>query len=207
MNISNYPIFTIIMRNYSYEQADAIAQSLIGFKDYFAIEVTLNTNNAYDIIEKLVIKYGDEVNIGAGTVRNIEDTKKAINSGANFLLGPHTFTKEMIDICKHNEVLAIPSGMTPSEVNNMFELGADIVKVFPASVVGPKFFKDIQAPLGKLPLMAVGGVSPDNATSFLKNNASYVGIGSSMFTDDILRTLDKESLINIYKKLINSILN
>lgn len=205
MKLSEYPKTTIILRGVSFEEADAIVASLVDYKEHFSVEVTLNTENAFEIIRKLKEKFSGKVFIGAGTVRNYQDVEKAIEVGSDFLLGPHVFTKEMIDLAKEKKVLVVPSAMTPSEVDQMFEYGADIVKIFPAAVVGPRFFKDIQAPLGELPLMAVGGVSKENANEFFANQASYVGIGSSMFPTEVLESLDYDSLVKVLKEYIEHI--
>ena len=94
--------------------------------------------------------------------------------------------------------------MTPTEVFRMDSYGADIIKVFPAVDIGPRFFKDIQAPLGKLRLMAVGGISEKNIHEFFENEAQYVGIGSNAFNKEDLKSLNianlHQSLVNLVKK-------
>lgn len=205
MKIEDYPKTTIILRGVSFQEADAIVGALVDYKDHYSVEVTLNTENAFEIIRKLKERYADAVFIGAGTVRNYQDIEKAIEAGSDFILGPHVFTEEMIALAREQKVLVVPSAMTPSEVNQMFQYGADIVKVFPAAVVGPRFFKDIQAPLGELPLMAVGGVSKENAKEYFAHGASYVGIGSSMFPKEVLESLDQERIVEILKEYIKHI--
>lgn len=199
-----YPHFTVIMRGYTFNEADAILQALEGFETHFSVEMTLNTKGALDHISELTKRYGHRILIGAGTVRSLEDAKNAKEAGAKFLLGPHKFTQEIIDYAKTNDLIVVPAAMTPSEINEMFSLGADIVKVFPADAVSSKFFKDVQAPLGKLPLMAVGGVNADNAKDFLNQGASYVGIGSGMFNADDIKNCSVEGL---RKSLENFILS
>ncbi|GCF94716.1 2-dehydro-3-deoxy-phosphogluconate aldolase [Enterococcus florum] len=205
MKIKDYPRFTIIMRGYTFQQADAILKAMEGLEKNFAVEMTLNTPDALQQIRQLTEKYGDSIYIGAGTVRSIKDVKEAIHAGAQFLLGPHIFTQEMLDYAKQHQVLSVPAAMTPSEIDEMFTRGADIVKVFPASVVTPRFFKDVQAPLGKLPLMGVGGISIENAQSFLSNGASYLGLGSGMFNKKDLDDLASEKLAKSMRKLISSV--
>lgn len=205
MRLKDYPRFTIIMRGYTFQQADAILKAMKGLENEFAVEMTLNTPNALEQINELSMSYGDSIYIGAGTVRTMDDVKAAVAAGAKFLLGPHTFTSEMLNYAKQHDVLAVPAAMTPSEINNMFEQGADIVKVFPASVVSPRFFKDVQAPLGRLPLMGVGGISIENAQKFLSNGASYLGIGSGMFDSEDLDNLNIENLASSLGKLISSV--
>jgi 2-keto-3-deoxy-6-phosphogluconate aldolase len=158
MDLKNYPKFTIIMRGYTQDQAMTIMEAMDGFENDFGIEVTMNTEHCLDIIRDGYRKFGNKYQIGAGTVMDLEDTKKAIEAGAKFLLGPQAFTKEMIDYAHDHGVVTVPAAMTPTEVTELFDKGADIVKIFPASTVRPDYFKAIQAPLGKLPLMAVGGV-------------------------------------------------
>ncbi|WP_313631171.1 bifunctional 4-hydroxy-2-oxoglutarate aldolase/2-dehydro-3-deoxy-phosphogluconate aldolase [Enterococcus devriesei] len=205
MRLKDYPRFTIIMRGYTFQQADAILKAMKGLENEFAVEMTLNTPNALEQIKELTMTYGDSIYIGAGTVRTMDDVKAATAAGAQFLLGPHIFTTEMLNYAKQHNVLAVPAAMTPSEISDMFEQGADIVKVFPASVVSPRFFKDVQAPLGKLPLMGVGGISVENAQNFLSNGASYLGLGSGMFNPEDLEKLNIENLAAALNKLISSV--
>lgn len=201
MKVSEYTPYTVIMRGYSYEQAEAIVKAMHGFENEFSVEMTLNTEDALQHIKRLNETFGDTIHIGAGTVRSVEDARNAIASGAKFLLGPHMFDPEIFKIAQENEVVTVPAAMTPSEVDRMVELGADIVKIFPAAVVAPRFFKDIQAPLGKLRLMAVGGVSLKNAKEFLDNGASYLGLGSGMFEAEDLATLNVAGLHESLAKL------
>ncbi|MBO0448421.1 bifunctional 4-hydroxy-2-oxoglutarate aldolase/2-dehydro-3-deoxy-phosphogluconate aldolase [Enterococcus sp. MJM12] len=205
MKLEEYPKLTIIMRGYSFEQAEAILKAMNGFEKDYAVEMTLNTENALENIKRLNAQFGDKIKIGAGTVRTIEDAKAAYAAGAKFLLGPHVFTKEMLAFANEKNILAVPAAMTPSEIDEMFKNGADIVKVFPAAVVTPRFFKDVQAPLGKLPLMGVGGVSTDNARAFFENQASYLGLGSGMFNKEDLKELNIPNLAKSLQLLLERI--
>lgn len=186
MELSEYPTFTVIMRGYTPEQADAIMQAMAGFENQFGVEVTMNTPHALDIIEEGNAQYGDRIKIGAGTVTTLTEAQDAIAKGSKFMLSPIEFTDDIFAYAKQHGVITVPAAMTPTEVHTMFEKGADIVKVFPATTVGSGFFKAIQAPLGKLPLMAVGGVSIDNAKALLTHGTSYLGIGSKMFNAEDL---------------------
>ena len=203
MKKDDYPKITVILRGVTIEQADLIICSMIELQTPFAVEVTLNTEHALKIINNLSSKYGHQIYIGAGTVRNILDANSAIDAGAEFLLGPHMFSEDIMMLCKERKVISVPSAMTPSEVNLMFAQGADIVKIFPASVVSPKFFKDIQGPFGELDLMAVGGISADNIQDYFENGAKYVGVGSSMFKKSNLETLNKEGIKSDLEKYLN----
>lgn len=204
VKVENYPKYTIIMRNYSSMQSDAVLQALEGLEDKFAVEVTMNTHQAVEEIKELNSKFGKKILIGAGTVLTFSEEIAAIDAGAKFILSACQFTKAMIEYAKKREVVTIPGVMTPTEVFRMDSYGADIIKVFPAVDIGPRFFKDIQAPLGKLRLMAVGGISEKNIHEFFENEAQYVGIGSNAFNKEDLKSLNianlHQSLVNLVKK-------
>lgn len=198
MQVEEYPKFTIILRGYSSAEAEAILQAMVGLEKQFAVEITLNTENALKQLQNFTKKYGQTHLIGAGTVRTLAEAQQAYEAGAKYLLGPHLFTNEMLAFTKEKQLLAIPAAMTPSEVNQMVQNDANIVKIFPAAVVTPRFFKDVQAPLGKLPLMAVGGVNSANAKEFLKQGASYLGLGSNLFNP---KDIQEKNIDNLAKTL------
>ncbi|MCM3512109.1 MULTISPECIES: bifunctional 4-hydroxy-2-oxoglutarate aldolase/2-dehydro-3-deoxy-phosphogluconate aldolase [Bacilli] len=181
MSNLNFPKITVILRGYNYEQVNAVMSVLNDSDKKYAVEITLNSPDVFTTITKISKSYGNKFLIGAGTVLNFESAQQAIDAGAQFILSPIKLEKEVLDFCKQKNVLTVPAAMTPSEVYELQSNGADIVKVFPAKTVGSKFFNDIQAPLGKLSLMAVGGVSSTNVNEFLDNGASYVGIASGIF--------------------------
>lgn len=202
MRLEEYGKFTVIMRGYTLQQADKIINVLREYKDRFVVEVTLNSNGALDMISRLSKKYHGQIHIGAGTVKTLEDVKNAIDVGAEFLLSPIGFTEEMMIYAKEHEILVIPAAMTPTEIEKQFSMGADIVKVFPARTLGSKFFKDIQAPLGKLRLMAVGGVGLNNYQEFFDNDCQYVGMGTGMFGGLNLDTASNEEIRSILNKYL-----
>lgn len=184
-----FPKVTIIMRGYTYEQIKNVLQLLVDTDrtDVYGLEITLNSPNVFETLEKITKEFGDKCLIGAGTVLNLADAKKSVQAGAKFILSPIKLTKEVLEYCKENKIISVPAAMTPTEVFELYSNGADIIKVFPARTVGAAFFNDIQAPLGEMKLMAVGGVSASNTNQYLTSGASYVGIGSGIFEhEDIL---------------------
>nr|WP_245173333.1 bifunctional 4-hydroxy-2-oxoglutarate aldolase/2-dehydro-3-deoxy-phosphogluconate aldolase [Clostridium tertium] len=198
--VKDFSKVTVILRGYSYEQTKTVMEALVQ-SNIRAVEITLNTDGALETIEKISKEYGDRVSIGAGTVKNIEDAKNAIKAGAEFILTPIVVEKEVIDECKKNNVKSIIGAMTPTEIWWCYENGADIVKVFPAKACGSSYIKDIKAPLGNIKVMAVGGVSADNAKEFLENGADYLGIGSSLFNKDDVNSKNIEALVKALKEL------
>lgn len=202
MDQRKFPEYTIILRNYTQVQANAVLEAIVGLEADFAVEVTMNSQNATKIIMQLNQKYGSQVKIGAGTVLNLSKEKSAIAAGAKFILSACAMSKEMINYAQKNKVLAIPGVMTPTGVFQMINYGADIVKIFPATVVGPSFFKEIQGPLGDLDLMAVGGVSENNIKKFKDNRVKYFGIGSNAFNQSDIDNLNVKGLQNSLLKLV-----
>lgn len=203
----NFPKVTIILRGYTYEQVKTVMDVLKGKHDHYALEITLNSPNVLTTINKISKEYGNKFYIGAGTVLSLEDATNAIDAGAKFILSPIKLNKEILEICQQKKILSIPAAMTPTEVMELIANGADIIKIFPADTVGEKFFNAIQAPLGKLPLMAVGGVSLDNTVNFFENGAEYVGIASGIFSKEDILTRNikglKESLLLFENNVFN----
>jgi len=142
------------------------------------IEVAMTTPNALDVIEEVAGKLED-VLIGAGTVLDAQTARAAILAGAQYLVSPTT-DREMIETCKRYDKVVAPGAFTPTEITVAWEAGADIVKVFPASVLGPKFIGAVKAPLPQVSLLPTGGVNADNAASFIRAGASALCAGSAL---------------------------
>lgn len=204
MEQKDYKKFTVIMRGYSLSQADKVINILKDYQDHFLVEITLNSENALELIDHLSQKYKGQIYIGAGTVTNLKEAQSAVAAGAEFLLSPIGFTKDMMTFCKKNGILAVAAALTPTEIVNQLDLGADIIKIFPAASIGARFFKDVQGPLGKLPLMAVGGVGVNNYQEFLENGCTYLGMGSAMFGDLDLDAATDEQLREIIESYIDN---
>ncbi|MBO8463229.1 MAG: bifunctional 4-hydroxy-2-oxoglutarate aldolase/2-dehydro-3-deoxy-phosphogluconate aldolase [Firmicutes bacterium] len=193
MQITNFPKVTVILRGYTYEQVRAVAKNLVGTK-LNAIEITMNSPDVLETIRKITEEFGESLYVGAGTIRTMEEAKQAISVGARFLLSPIMLSEEILNYCKENDVISVPAAFSPSEVQKMVDLGADIIKIFPASCLGSKYFSDIQAPLGKIPLMAVGGIHGSNVQEYLNAGASFVGIASGIFQKEHIQQCQEEEL-------------
>jgi len=150
-----------------------------------AIEVTMTTSDALEIIHQATKRYGDDILFGVGSVLDSETARAAILAGAQFVVCP-TLNLKIIEICHRYSIFVAPGAYTPTEIITAWEAGADAVKVFPASVGGPAFIKSIKGPLPQVKLVPVGGVNLDNTADFIRAGAEFVGVGGSLVNQKLL---------------------
>ncbi|WP_099159267.1 bifunctional 4-hydroxy-2-oxoglutarate aldolase/2-dehydro-3-deoxy-phosphogluconate aldolase [Virgibacillus ndiopensis] len=158
------------------------------------MEITMDTPNVDTVIRRLHEKFNGQMIVGAGTVLDPESAKTAIMAGAQFIFSP-TVNTETIKMTKRYGVVSIPGAMTPTEILTAYEHGADLIKVFPAGVMGPSYIKDIHGPLPYIPLMPTGGVDLSNIKQYFDNGAVAAGLGGSLINTK--QPLDKAALENI----------
>ncbi len=156
-------------------------------------EVTLTVPNALDVIRAAKADLGDRVLLGAGTVLDTETARAAILAGAEFIVSP-TVNLEVIQLCRRYGKLVFPGAFTPTEILTAWEAGADVVKVFPADVLGPVFFKAMRGPLPQVRLMPTGGVDLNTAGDFLRAGACCLGVGSQLVDPKAVAREDFEYL-------------
>jgi 2-dehydro-3-deoxyphosphogluconate aldolase/(4S)-4-hydroxy-2-oxoglutarate aldolase len=144
-----------------------------------ALEVTMTVPRAVDLIRDLAPRIPDGFLLGAGTVTNAATARAVIDAGASFVVGP-VFRLDVLAACHERGVPAIPGCFSPTEILDAHEAGADIIKVFPATALGPQFIKDVRAPLPQLKLMPTGGVTVENAGDWIRAGAVAVGLGSAL---------------------------
>lgn len=156
------------------EVADALAAGGVR-----ALEVTMTVPRAVALIEQLAASLPQEFAVGAGTVLDVETGRQVIAAGARFVVSP-VFRPALIDLCHRHDVPIMPGCFTPTEILTAWEAGADIVKVFPATALGPGFFKDIRGPLPQLRLMPTGGVTRENAGEWIRAGAVALGVGTAL---------------------------
>jgi len=154
-----------------------------------AIEVTMSTPKAIAGIEMLADKFGESAVIGVGTVIDAATARDAIAAGAQFVVSP-VFDEEIVATARRYGKIMIPGAFTPTEILRAWTAGADVVKVFPSTALGPQYFKDILAPLPQLRLTPTGGVDMKNAADWIKAGAVFVGAGSSLVSKDALAKSD-----------------
>lgn len=143
------------------------------------MEVTLNTPGALSMISELQDKSGQHMFIGAGTVLDLEDAKKAVQAGASFLVTPN-MDEEVIRWSSTEGIPIFPGAMTPTEIVKAWKAGATAVKVFPSASLGLTYIKELMGPLDQIPLIAVGGVTEENIKQFLNIGCYGLGIGGSL---------------------------
>jgi 2-dehydro-3-deoxyphosphogluconate aldolase/(4S)-4-hydroxy-2-oxoglutarate aldolase len=161
------PILTIFM-------VDAlIAGGVVG------IEVTYSTPNALEVVSNLHRKYGDAILLGMGTLTQPHQAKDAKEAGASFIVSP-ICQPDLVKAMTQSGLLVMAGALTPTEVFQAHQLGADVVKVFPGSLAGPSYLKALRGPFPNIPLMPTGGVSKENITDWFAAGAIAVGAGSEL---------------------------
>ena len=174
----------VILRGLNTTQSVKTAEALLsgGIK---LIEVTFSQGENDDIYETeksinaIIKQFGHELKVGAGTVLSLEQLKIASQSGAEFIVSPNT-NIEIIQETKRIGLSSFPGALTPSEIVEAHMNGADAVKVFPASNLGPDYIKACKAPLKLIRMIAVGGIDEDNIGKYLSSGACAVGVGGNL---------------------------
>ncbi|TEU12421.1 MAG: bifunctional 4-hydroxy-2-oxoglutarate aldolase/2-dehydro-3-deoxy-phosphogluconate aldolase [Anaerolineales bacterium] len=192
-----------IMRAKSSDQLLAAADA-IKAGGVQVIEVTMTTPGALDVIRQATERYGADVLFGVGSVLDPESARAAILAGAQFVVSP-TLNLKTIELCHRYSIPVVPGAYTPTEILTAWEAGADMVKVFPASVGGPAYFKAIKAPLPQVKLVPVGGVNLDTTADFIRAGADAVGVGSALVSQKLLEAGDFAALTERARRLCQEV--
>jgi 2-dehydro-3-deoxyphosphogluconate aldolase/(4S)-4-hydroxy-2-oxoglutarate aldolase len=159
-----------------------------------AYEITADNPDAMDLIAEVSASFSeDEAIVGAGTVLDGSTARTAIMNGAEFVVGPN-FDRDVVEVCNRYGTLVAPGILTPTEAVDAYEAGADLVKVFPASVMGPDHLKSIAGPLPQIPMMPTGGIDIDNVADYVEAGAVVVGAGSAIMDADAIAAGDFEAI-------------
>src|SRR3954452_17887156 len=143
------------------------------------VEITMSVPDALDVLRQVRQALGDRVLLGAGAVLDPETARAVLLAGAECIVAP-TVNLDVIRLCQRYDKLVMPGAFTPTEILAAWEAGADIVKVFPADVMGPGFFKALRGPLPQVRVMPTGGVDLKTAAAFLRAGACCLGVGSQL---------------------------
>lgn len=192
----------VVLRAQDAADYDSVIETLIdGGVD--AIETTLTTPGALDALPRLVERFGTQARVGVGTVTNTEEAERALDCGAAFLVTP-VVRPDVVTIANARRIPVFPGAFTPTEILAAWSAGATAVKVFPASAVGPRYFRDIAGPFPQIPLMPSGGVDLDNVGDWFSAGAVAVSIGSPLL-QDAFRGGDRQALLHRTRALVDRV--
>jgi 2-dehydro-3-deoxyphosphogluconate aldolase/(4S)-4-hydroxy-2-oxoglutarate aldolase len=168
------------------------------------IEITMNTPGAPDIIRYAIENEGEGLNIGAGTVCTKDDLEIALEAGAQFIVTP-IINKKVIKSCVKKGIPVFPGAFTPTEIYNAWTLGATMVKIYPATSLGPEYIKDLKAPMRQLKLLPTGGVGLENMAAFLKAGANGLGIGGQLFDKKLIQDKNWDGLKEHFRQFVQKL--
>ena len=169
--------------------------------DQKAPETWKNTAAAIEAVEK---EFGDRVLVGAGTVITPEQVSMTYNAGGHYLVTP-TIQPEIIRMGKALGMGLYPGAFSPSEILEAWKAGADAVKVFPAGSLGPGYIKAVRAPLGHIPLMAVGGVNEKNAAEYMKAGCVGIGVGGNLVNREWIENGEWDKVTALAREFIKAV--
>ena len=191
-----------IVRLDNLEEAIQISRALLA-GGITTIEFTLTNLHALEVIRPVQQELPENMLVGAGTVLDAENARRSIAAGAQFLVTP-VLLPEVIAVGRGEGVPVICGAWTPTEILSAWRAGADLVKVFPAGVLGPAYIKDILGPLPDLLLVPTGGINLDNCAAFLAAGAYTVAIGGKLVSADIVRRRDWAGLTALAKRYVQA---
>jgi 2-dehydro-3-deoxyphosphogluconate aldolase / (4S)-4-hydroxy-2-oxoglutarate aldolase len=168
------------------------------------LEVTMTVPRAIELIGEIAPTLPENFVIGAGTVVDPETALAAVHAGAKFIVGP-VFRPAVVEACHRAGVAVMPGCFSPTEILAAWDAGADIVKVFPATVLGPGFFKDIRGPLPHVKLMPTGGVSLENAGDWIKAGAVAIGVGTALVDPKLVAAGDYAAIAGRARQFVESV--
>ena len=163
-----------------------------------------SVRNAYELITLLKKEFGEELCVGAGTVLSEEEVWQCARAGAAYIISPNT-NCAVIRKTKQLGLVSMPGAFTPSEVVMAYEAGADIVKLFPAGILGIEYIKSVRSPLKHIAMSAVGNVTPENCTDFLNAGCCCVGVGSNLADRKVIACGDFEKITSNAREYVRTI--
>jgi 2-dehydro-3-deoxyphosphogluconate aldolase / (4S)-4-hydroxy-2-oxoglutarate aldolase len=169
-----------------------------------ALEITMTVPGAVELIRQLAPKLPAGFSFGAGTVVDADTVHRVVDAGAQFVVSP-VFRREVVAACLARNVAAMPGCFTPTEILDAWDAGADVVKVFPATTLGPGYLKDVHAPLPHVKLMPTGGVTVDNAGDWIRAGAVAVGVGASLLDTKAIAAGDFKVLRTNAERMIANV--
>ena len=165
------------------------------------IEITFSTPNALDVVNQVNQKFGGDIILGMGTLTKPEQAQDAVYAGATFLVSPHV-DPDLAAAMKATGRPVMMGALTPSEVVQSYNLGSDVVKIFPGSLGGPKYMKALKGPFPNIPMMPTGGVNQDNLGEWFRAGAVAVGAGSLLCPKDLALAGKFDQITDVAMKFV-----
>lgn len=169
-----------------------------------AMEVTMTTPNALEVIRSVVKELGDRVLMGVGTVLDDVTARLAILAGAEYVVTP-VLRPDVITLCRRYSKPVVSGAYTPTEALSAHEAGADFIKLFPADTLGPKYIKALKGPLPQLEIIPTGGVDVKNCGEWIKAGCAAVGAGGSLVSKEVLARRDWKALTEVSRQFVEAV--
>ncbi|MCK9604535.1 MAG: bifunctional 4-hydroxy-2-oxoglutarate aldolase/2-dehydro-3-deoxy-phosphogluconate aldolase [Candidatus Omnitrophica bacterium] len=202
LEFKKQPIMGIV-RGAKLEQIEPLIETVIssGLK---TLEITMNTKDAPQLIQRARSIAQKRLVLGAGTVLDMDSLKRALDSGATFIVMP-VLIKDVLGYCVKNKIPAFPGALTPQEIYSAWDSGATMVKVFPVKFFGPDYFREIKGPFDDIELLACAGVTAQNMNEDFASGASAVSFGASVFKKEWLENKDYQSIGSAIKAYLEKL--
>jgi len=168
------------------------------------IEITYSTPNACSVVNTLAKEYGEEILLGMGTLTEPEQVKLAADNGAKFIVSP-VFEPTLAGTFIESGLLSMVGCFSPSEVFKAYKMGADIIKIFPGSLAGPSYIKDLRGPFPDIPFIPTGGVNKENIHEWFKVGVIAVGAGSNLCPKDLVINEEYEKITAIAREFVEAV--
>jgi 2-dehydro-3-deoxyphosphogluconate aldolase/(4S)-4-hydroxy-2-oxoglutarate aldolase len=181
-----------ILRAVNASRAEAVVDVLMenGIR---SLELTLTTEGALGVVERLAARVPDGTDIGVGTVLTADEVDRAVDAGARFVVAP-SVDVAVIEAAARHGIASYPGAFTPTEIHAAWTAGASAVKLFPAGTLGPNYLKAVRAPLPDIPLVPTGGIAVEAVGAWLDAGATAVGLGSPLIGDALAPDGDLDAL-------------
>ena len=169
-----------------------------------ALELTMTSPGALDVLKEVSRRLTGEAILGIGSVLDAETARLAILAGAQFVVSP-ILNYDIITMCQRYSIPCIPGAFTPTEILNAWQAGADMVKVFPATKLGPGYLKDIKGPLPQVKLTPTGGINLENTGDFIRAGAEFVGVGGALVNKELIKSKNWTALSSLATQFIDEV--
>jgi 2-dehydro-3-deoxyphosphogluconate aldolase/(4S)-4-hydroxy-2-oxoglutarate aldolase len=193
-------VVAIVRGEYSASELETIVRGLVS-GGITALEITTNSPGWQDHLGLVAEQFGEKLLLGAGTVLTIEAAKAAAAAGARYIISPH-LDRELVQWCRKNDLEPIPGVLTPTEMVQALQAGAEILKLFPAAYLGPDYLRLIRGPLNQAEFMVTGGIDASNVRGFFDAGARLAGAGGKLVPKTVMSS---DEITQAAKELLTAV--